>query len=230
MRAAARAAVFRNTFEKPISQSRDPKCTPAERQIGEARSKELARITAGFILRRTADVMHNFLPPKHEMVVFVRPSALQLRVYRSMLKSNTFVKLLSSSKQPTTCINPLACITALKKICNAPQLVFRMCGGGKEGGQGDGGDDDERLAADEGEWARALSEFPSGFDPKAVHVEHSGKLGVLRHILRSVMDNTKARQPAHALTTANRALTVLTYGGGDVMCAVVAGDGGWWAL
>jgi hypothetical protein len=63
-----------------------------------------------------------------------------------------------------------------------------------------------------GEWSRALGEFPADFDPKALNVEHSGKLGVLRHILRTVMDSTKV-----SVTFTPSALTRLAgQGGGGV--------------
>lgn len=57
-------STFRKEFENPVLKSRQPGATKKDIEKGEARSKELARITSMFVLRRTAEILAKYLPPK----------------------------------------------------------------------------------------------------------------------------------------------------------------------
>jgi DNA repair and recombination protein RAD54B len=57
-------ATFRKGFENPILKSRQPGISKKDVEKGKGRSDELARITAMFVLRRTADILSAYLPPK----------------------------------------------------------------------------------------------------------------------------------------------------------------------
>ncbi len=138
-------ATFRRVFQTPIERSRDKSATPAEHDLGEARSTEvdacvpcrflprvgglcavcdlgmrfhhvlracsmlsrcscallpcrlrcphpsspqLSRVTSAFLLRRTSSILHGYLPPKIEAVVFVHLSAFQRDLYTRMLASS----------------------------------------------------------------------------------------------------------------------------------------------
>lgn len=114
------STAFKRVYETPILQSRLPNCTPDERRLGEARAAELQRITSLFCLRRTAEVNHKYLPPKVDIVLFCRPSALQLALYNAMLHSS----VLRSCYEPGAHYHQhLQCISGLKKICIAPVLL-----------------------------------------------------------------------------------------------------------
>lgn len=76
---------FSKIYEKPILKSRLPKCKKEDFVKGQARGDELGDITKPFILRRTADLLDDYLPPKHEYVCFVAPSALQLSIFGKLL-------------------------------------------------------------------------------------------------------------------------------------------------
>lgn len=89
---------FKSTFAVPISQSRDSKAEEKDMSLGEARSVELARITSKFVLRRTADILQKYLPPKIEQVVFCPLSDLQQALYRSILESKSVKCVVSNSK------------------------------------------------------------------------------------------------------------------------------------
>lgn len=92
-----------------------------KKELGEKRAAELTCLTGLFILRRTQEVINKYLPPKIENVVFCRPGALQIELYRKLLNSQAvrfcLQGLLGNSPH-------LICIGALKKLCNHPCLLF----------------------------------------------------------------------------------------------------------
>ena len=92
---------FRLTFEAPIQRSRDSSSTSDDKQLGEARSAELSRLTSNFVLRRTADLLRKYLPPKTELVLFCRTSALQRGVYAAILASKVLGERWTWSGCPT---------------------------------------------------------------------------------------------------------------------------------
>lgn len=57
-------AVFKRVFEDPIMRSRAQHCSPQALELGRARSQALQLVTKGVILRRTADILSKYLPPK----------------------------------------------------------------------------------------------------------------------------------------------------------------------
>ncbi|KAG0083078.1 helicase [Podila epicladia] len=110
---------FKKVFEDPIVKSRQPDCTSADAALGLERSQELTRLTGRFILRRTAQVNLEYLPPKTEIVVFCPPSPLQNMIYRQMTDSSYLKSCFSMDGS-----RHLTCITALRKLCNSPQLAL----------------------------------------------------------------------------------------------------------
>ncbi|KAF2396060.1 hypothetical protein EJ06DRAFT_517261 [Trichodelitschia bisporula] len=111
--------VFKREFEDPIVRSRQPEAGVNEVEKGEARSQELARLTGLFILRRTADVISKYLPPKTETVLFCHPTAAQAAIYQAVLDSPMFGSVLGSPEAS------LQLISILKKLCNSPSLLKR---------------------------------------------------------------------------------------------------------
>lgn len=110
---------FKREFETPILKSQQPGATEKDLEKGEARSEELAKITGNFILRRTADILSQYLPPKTEYVMFCKPTEAQKSVYRSIIGSPTFNAALGSSAVSLELIN------ILKKVCNSPNLLLK---------------------------------------------------------------------------------------------------------
>lgn len=108
---------FLKDFETPIMRSRQPNASQKDIDRGEEASAELARTTSPFILRRTADILAHYLPPKTEYVLFCNPTPEQASIYRQVLKSPMFVNALGSSE------TALQLITILKKLCNSPSLM-----------------------------------------------------------------------------------------------------------
>ncbi|KAK7187779.1 hypothetical protein DPSP01_010829 [Paraphaeosphaeria sporulosa] len=110
-------SAFKRTFETPIVRSRQPDASESELEKGEARWKELVSLTSRFMIRRTAEVLTKYLPPKTEHIVFVRPTAAQAAAYRAILTSPIFAVALGNTDMALQLIN------VLKKICNSPALL-----------------------------------------------------------------------------------------------------------
>lgn len=113
--------VFKWVYAGPIEKSRDKTATQDEQQLGEQRSLELARLTSSFILRRTTEVLCQFLPPKTEYSVFCCPSDEQLQCYHKIIQSRDCTQLLESNTSGGQAV--LILIGKLKKVCNHPMLV-----------------------------------------------------------------------------------------------------------
>lgn len=113
---------FIRDFEKPIMKSRQPDASEEDIERGEMASDELNRSTSSFILRRTADIIADFLPPKTEYVLFCKPTQAQAKIYRHVLQSPMFHTALRSNE------TAFQLITILKKLCNSPALMDPKCG------------------------------------------------------------------------------------------------------
>ncbi|KAL8868841.1 MAG: hypothetical protein Q9174_004720 [Haloplaca sp. 1 TL-2023] len=109
---------FTRDFEAPITRGRQPGASSEDVEAGGECSKELARLTSPFILRRTADVLAKYLPRKTEHVLFCRPTQAQAAVYQQVLANPIFHAAALGSAECS-----LQLITILKKVCNSPVLL-----------------------------------------------------------------------------------------------------------
>ena len=109
---------FTKQFEVPIVKSRQPDASEKDIENGQARSEELAETTSSFILRRSADLLSQYLPPKTEYILLCRPTKAQASVYQRMLTSSSFQAALGGTSELH-----LQLITLLKKVCNSPRLL-----------------------------------------------------------------------------------------------------------
>jgi DNA repair and recombination protein RAD54B len=108
---------FIKEFETPIVRSRQPEATSKEIEKGESRGEELRELTSKFMLRRTADILAKYLPPKTEYVLFCKPTRPQAAIYKSVLASPVFQYAMGNTE------SALQLITILKKLCNSPSLL-----------------------------------------------------------------------------------------------------------
>ncbi|KAL2824120.1 SNF2 family N-terminal domain-containing protein [Aspergillus cavernicola] len=108
---------FIKEFEGPIVRSRQPEATEKDIEKGESRNEELRELTSKFMLRRTADILAKYLPPKTEYVLFCKPTTTQAKIYQNVLASPVFQCAIGNSE------NALQLITILKKLCNSPSLL-----------------------------------------------------------------------------------------------------------
>lgn len=159
-------STFRKQFENHIVKSRQPGASKSAIELGKSRADKLTEITALMVLRRTAEILSEYLPPKKEYVIFCRPTSRQLEVYRKILESSAFQSCL---QDPHT---SLLLITVLKKLCNTPGLL---------------------LNKDKDTENKTVTELLSGVDPnmlRSTAASTSGKLRVLSRILGVLKEST----------------------------------------
>uniref|UniRef100_A0A673JSX1 RAD54 homolog B n=1 Tax=Sinocyclocheilus rhinocerous TaxID=307959 RepID=A0A673JSX1_9TELE len=142
-----------------------------ERCIGEECAAELFRLTGVFTLRRTQEIINQYLSERIEWTVFCKPTELQLRLFGVLLATRPIRACLSGASTHTYTHSPhLACINALKKLCNHPVLVFcpAMFYEMYEGG--------------------IMELFPEGYSTGAFSTADSGKLLVLTDLLSAIQN------------------------------------------
>ncbi|KAJ5259301.1 DNA repair and recombination protein [Penicillium angulare] len=158
---------FIREFETPIVRSRQPEATRKDIEKGESRNEELRELTSKFILRRTADILAKYLPPKTEYVLFCNPTRPQANIYQAVLASPIFQSAMGNAE------SALQLITILKKLCNSPSLLTA---------KNNDNSPNETIAA-------LLSSIPQNlmrnFSPSA-----SAKVRVLDQILDNMRNNT----------------------------------------
>lgn len=103
---------FRNVYSGPISTSRDEKGSDQSKKLGTIRAQYLTRIISLFTIRRTADLLKNFLPPKREFILFCRMGEKQKEEYKELIASKEFEQ--ATSKGQTA--SALICIRKLREL------------------------------------------------------------------------------------------------------------------
>ncbi|XP_065872787.1 protein CHROMATIN REMODELING 25 isoform X2 [Euphorbia lathyris] len=178
------AAYFRRYYESPIICGREPTATEEEKKLGVERSGELSAKVNQFILRRTNALLSNHLPPKIIEVVCCKLTPLQEELYNHFIHSKNVKRAISEEAKQTKI---LAYITALKKLCNHPKLIYDTV---KSGSPGTSGFENcirffppEMFSGRSGSW--------SGGD--GAWVELSGKMHVLARLLAHLRQRTDDR-------------------------------------
>ncbi|KAM7383515.1 hypothetical protein PAMP_003161 [Pampus punctatissimus] len=166
------STAYRKVYEEPILRCRQPSCSEEERLLGEERAAELSRLTGMFILRRTQEIINRYLPPRLDWTLFCDPSLLQRELYKHLLCHRVFKACLQSSTQTHT---HLACITALKKLCNHPGLLHNTVK--ERTGRG----------SEESSLYDGLADlFPDSYSSGGLITADSGKLLVLSDLLTAI--------------------------------------------
>ncbi|KAH9603101.1 hypothetical protein KSS87_010376, partial [Heliosperma pusillum] len=83
-----------------------------------------------FILRRTNALLSNHLPPKIVEVVCCKLTPLQSELYNHFIQSKNVKRVINEQAKHSKI---LAYITALKKLCNHPKLIYDTMKGGNSG-------------------------------------------------------------------------------------------------
>jgi len=160
---------FIKDFEKPIVKSRQPNATEEDIKRGQEASNELAQTTSHFILRRTAEILAEYLPTKTEYVLFCRPTREQANIYRQVLQTPMFKSAVGSNE------GALQMITILKKLCNSPKLL------------------QPKQGADEATTSSSLQTL-NEMMPKGLHRSyqntHAAKIRLLDELLHEIRNNT----------------------------------------
>ncbi|KAF3691906.1 DNA repair and recombination protein RAD54B [Channa argus] len=166
------STAYKKVYEEPILRSRQPSCTEEERVLGEERAAELSRLTGMFILRRTQEIINRYLPPRLDWTLFCSPSPLQLGLYKHLLCHRVFRTCLQGSSQTHT---HLACITALKKLCNHPGLLHCTV---KERTEND--------SVESSLFKGLVDLFPESYSSDGFKTADSGKLLVLSDLITAI--------------------------------------------
>lgn len=114
---------FRKNYLGPILVGREPDSSDRERDIAQNCSALLCEVVNQFILRRGNILNAKHLPPKLMQVVCCPLSSLQEQLYTHFLTSSAFRDMMKKQSA-----NVLSSITALKKLCNHPLLIFDEMG------------------------------------------------------------------------------------------------------
>ncbi|XP_049935835.1 DNA repair and recombination protein RAD54 isoform X2 [Nymphaea colorata] len=177
------ASYFRRYYEAPIVAGREPGATAEERQLGLERSAELSMKVNQFILRRTNALLSEHLPPKIVEVVCCKLTPLQVALYNHFIQSKNVKRAIVEDVKQSKI---LAYITALKKLCNHPKLIFDAI---RSGGSGSGFEDCLHLFPPELFSGRSGSWTGGG----GIWVELSGKMHVLARLLAHLRQRTDDR-------------------------------------
>ena len=138
-------------------------------------------------------------------VIFTRMSPLQQSLYRGFLASAAVSAALEGRKlDKAAALSTLPAITAVKKLCSHPDLVYTTCGGGQgakgsskpragsgrsTGGGGSSSSSGRAVVVTGFEGLQGLfsagSVYPA-YKPGAVQTMHSGKFLVLEALLKAV--------------------------------------------
>ena len=110
---------FKREYINPIVRSRDVNAKHNEMLLeqGLMKSKELIDITKQFILRRTNDLLNQYLPPRTDLIIFCRPTNDQITAFAEILNRGRF------NFSNMTFNSSLGLITLFKKICNSTSLI-----------------------------------------------------------------------------------------------------------
>ncbi|EEY57661.1 DNA repair and recombination protein RAD54 [Phytophthora infestans T30-4] len=181
---------FRKNYLGPILIGREPDSTDRERQVAQSCSAMLCEIVNQFILRRGNILNAKHLPPKLMQVICCPLSPLQDKLYNHFLSSSACRDMMKRSSA-----NVLSSITALKKLCNHPLLIFDEMGktntklpgfsncaqyftAAKSSKEGGGGDSRHRRG---------------GFGGRTCYPEWSGKMLLLDRLMFSMRKTTTDR-------------------------------------
>ncbi len=176
---------FNEFFDKPIIQSRDISMSDAKREAGEKKFQELSTITNAFMLRRTNQILEDYLPPKSEQVVFCRPSESQVALYRFFLGSKALRQAMAEGAGSSS---SLECISLLTKLCNYPGLVHAKAVSYLEAQNEDDVPLGKRVTID-----TLFPDWVENEEDKVVRPDLSGKLTVLDSLLSNVRKTTDDR-------------------------------------
>ncbi|CAN6466682.1 unnamed protein product [Victoria cruziana] len=177
------AAYFRRYYEAPIVAGREPAATAEERQLGLERSADLSEKVNNFILRRTNALLSEHLPPKMVEVVCCKLTPLQVALYNHFIQSKNVKRAIAEDVKQSKI---LAYITALKKLCNHPKLIYDTI---RSGSSGSGFEDCLHLFPPELFSGRSGAWTGGG----GIWVEFSGKMHVLARLLAHLRQKTDDR-------------------------------------
>lgn len=108
---------FRKDYERPISAANNKSTSKKSKQAGFKASRGLESVTETFVLRRLQkDILKTMLPPRNEVLVFCRPSAVQSKLYEQITTEHRSPNMKATS-------DALTSLVQLRKLCSHPALL-----------------------------------------------------------------------------------------------------------
>ncbi|KRZ09755.1 DNA repair and recombination protein RAD54B [Trichinella zimbabwensis] len=160
------AAQFRASFEKPILASMSAQADEDDQIYGRWKGDELRQLVATFLLRRTQQIMRNYLPNKVEYAVFCKPSTLQSKLFETVAEEARLALDQGTAAGSEFC---LTFLDYMRKIGAHPAILYNCL-----------------QQAVEKPNCTLLSCYPACFTNVGVRVGDSGKLIVLAQLLELV--------------------------------------------
>ncbi|CAB9508961.1 ISWI chromatin-remodeling complex ATPase ISW2 [Seminavis robusta] len=166
----ATESAFDTNFAQPIMAGLPSDASIEQRRESSLKSKQLNNILSPFVHRKDVSVLRDFLPALSQVVLHVRPTKVQTRLYTALkryentLDKNNFLEKYSRSRPIH---NHPACLLMNSKYDDE-----------KVGKNDD--DDESGNFADERWWKKPIEKM--GVD-KVSQVKHGGKIVLLLHIL-----------------------------------------------
>ncbi|DBA00028.1 TPA: hypothetical protein N0F65_002031 [Lagenidium giganteum] len=177
---------FRKQYLSHILVGREPDSTDHEREVAQSCSAMLCEIVNQFILRRGNILNAKHLPPKLMQVVCCNLSPLQEQLYTHFLSSSAFHDMMRRGNAKV-----LPSITALKKLCNHPSLIFDD--NGKSNTKLPGFEGCASYFANSTSGAMEPSGRRGGMPSRSCHPEWSGKMLLLDKLMLSMKKSTTDR-------------------------------------
>uniref|UniRef100_F1KX53 DNA repair and recombination protein RAD54-like n=1 Tax=Ascaris suum TaxID=6253 RepID=F1KX53_ASCSU len=159
---------------------------------------DIQLLLSEILLRRTADVNFNNLPPRHEYVLWCRLSKVQQLIY------NRIIGLASSDH--------LAIIDMLRKLCNHPSILYQSL----TSKHGAFNSCESTLNA------TVLRAFPSSFEPNCSTIVDSGKLSVFVKMMVSLRETN---EKVVVVSNFTKTLDMLSEVCKGIFCTVTRLDG-----
>ncbi|CAM0949610.1 unnamed protein product [Alopecurus aequalis] len=173
---------FRGVYEGPINKGNDKSASNEVKHIGSNAAKELReRIEPYFLHRMKSEVFADDkqFPKKNELIIWLKLTDRQRQLYKAFLKCELVHLAASLGK-------PLAAITALKQICDHPQIVpKRAAEHNLEGMDGLLNNQEMEMAE---KMAMKLADLAHDDDSVEVGPEVSCKLSFILALLRNLLE------------------------------------------
>lgn len=111
---------FKFVYAEPISKGLIKGASENDKQLASIRSKELEKLLFSFMIRRTQKILEEFLPKRHEFIIYLKPTDIQRKLYDKCLEDYKSANL---DKGKNVYSDTFSLITSLRKILTHPDLL-----------------------------------------------------------------------------------------------------------
>ena len=111
---------FKKVYGDPIEKGRVKNAMRKDKDLSQVRSKELMDIINTFMIRRTQKILEKYLPPRHEYLVYIKPSEIQISMYNRCI--NTYLQK-KQDKSVSSTGEMFVILSTLRKILTHPHLL-----------------------------------------------------------------------------------------------------------